>query len=259
MTIILALFVFAFGAAIGSFLNATVWRLRTGENFVTGRSHCPKCFHKLSAFDLVPILSYLFLRGRCRYCHTGIAWQYVLVEGAVGALFLAAAGSLAPADYAWSTDLLLSLLFHWFVIAGMTVVFLYDLRYMLILRKVTVPLTALAFLGSLGLGMGLVELIVGAAVGFGFFWLQMVFSKGRWIGGGDLHLGLLMGVILGWPRIALALWLAYVVGAVVALALMWRGRHGWKSQLPFGTFLAAATVASLLFGERLLGWYFGWL
>lgn len=257
MTFVLATFIFFFGASIGSFLNAVVWRLRTGESFVLSRSYCPKCRCTLSALDLVPVFSWLFLRGRCRRCRAGISAQYLLAELSVGALFLAAAAAAAPCGFAWTSDTLAVLLFQWLVIAGMTVVFIYDLRYMLILRSVTWPLVAVGLVGNLMLGVSWSSLLLGAAVGFGFFWLQMVLSKGRWIGGGDLHMGLVMGLILGWPKVGLALWLAYVVGALMAGVLLLRGRHGWKSQIPFGTFLAAATVFTVIYGDRIINWYLG--
>jgi prepilin signal peptidase PulO-like enzyme (type II secretory pathway) len=182
-----------------------------------------------------------------------------LAEIAVGAMFLLSAASLASAELVWTPDMLTELFFQWMVIAGMTVVFIYDLRYMLILRSVTWPLVVIGLVGSLLMGVSWISLAIGALVGFGFFWLQMVFSKGRWIGGGDLHLGLVMGLVLGWPKVALALWLAYVVGALLAGLLLLRGKHGWKSQIPFGTFLAASTVFTMIYGERIINWYFGFL
>ncbi len=261
MELVLLTFIFVLGACIGSFVNAVVWRLRTGEDFVASRSYCVKCRHILAPLDLIPILSYLGLRGRCRYCEARFSIQYLLAEIAVGTMFVLAALSIAPHDLMayWSGQDLARLVFYWIMIAGLTLVFIYDLRYMLILRRVTVPFTVIAVLGNLLLGADPLSLVIGAVVGFGFFWLQMVLSKGRWIGGGDLHLGLLMGVLLGWPLVGIALWLAYVVGAVIAVLIMARGKAGWKTQIPFGTFLSVAAIFTMLFGERLLNWYMGLL
>lgn len=255
MSIFLAIFVLIFGLVIGSFLNAVIWRLRTREGFVRGRSYCPRCGHQLAAWDLVPLCSFIWLKGRCRYCRQAISWQYPVVEAAVGVLFLLFAWRVAPPGNLWHGPDIMSLLLAWFLVAVMTIVFVYDLRYMLILRSVTLPAAALAFLANLALGRSLTDLLIGCLLGYGFFWLQHVVSRGRWIGGGDMQLGLLMGAALGWPLIAVALWLAYVVGALYAGVMLLLRRSGWKSQIPFGTFLSAATLATLLIGTKLLSWY----
>jgi prepilin signal peptidase PulO-like enzyme (type II secretory pathway) len=257
MDAVLQAFIFAFGAVIGSFVNAVLWRLRTGESFVTGRSYCPHCRHALSALDLIPALSYLLLKGKCRYCRKGIHPQYLIVELVMGVLFLLAArgqgfGFGGPLPF-------MRVLFAWAVIAVMVIVFVYDLRYMLILRKVTLPSTVLAVLAGLALGKGVWGLVAAMAVGAGFFYAQFLLSKGRWIGGGDIDLGLLMGAILGWPGIVVALMIAYVSGAFFGLALLATGRKTWQSQIPFGTFLSAATVVTLLWGDGIVRWYFGML
>jgi prepilin signal peptidase PulO-like enzyme (type II secretory pathway) len=257
MDMLFGAFVLVFGAVIGSFLNAVVWRLRTGQSFVRGRSACPHCGHGLGPGDLVPLLSFAFLRGRCRYCHGRISWQYPAAEAAVAAAFLAAAWRLAPPDGAWTTATLSGLLFAWGVIAVMTVVFIYDLKYMLILRSVTWPAAVLAVLANLALGMDWRTLAIGCIVGYGFFWLQFRFSDGRWIGGGDLDLGLLMGAILGWQKLLVAFWFAYVIGALYAVVTLAAGRRRWHSQIPFGTFLAVGTLVALLFGSDLIRRYFG--
>ncbi len=251
-------FVFVFGAIIGSFLNAVLWRLRTKESFIFGRSYCPHCRHELAAVDLVPIVSYLLLGGKCRYCKKTISPSYLAVELTMGALFLLAALSVLPAGIPVDLSLALPrLLLYWYLIGVFVLVFVFDLRYMMILRSVTLPAAALAALANLALGMNIFALILAAAVGCGFFYLQLVLSKGRWIGGGDVWLGLLMGAALGWPGVLVALFLAYVSGAVFGLALLAMRKKTLQSQLPFGTFLSAAAVLTLLYGERIVAWYLG--
>jgi prepilin signal peptidase PulO-like enzyme (type II secretory pathway) len=255
---ILAGFIFFFGTIVGSFLNAVLWRLRTGESFVLGRSYCIVCRHELAAKDLLPILSYLLLGGKCRYCRGRISPSYLLIELATGALFLLAAMRVLPEGAAAIGAFDLSrLLLAWYVIAILIIVFVFDLRYMLILRSVTLPATVLAGVANVVLGMGTHDMLFGAIVGAGIFYIQYAASKGRWIGGGDIYLGLFMGAALGWPRILAALFLAYVVGAAVGATLMLFKRASWKTQIPFGTFLAAAAIASLLYGESMLSWYVG--
>lgn len=253
---ILGIFVFVFGTIIGSFLNAVLWRLRTGEGFVFGRSYCPCCRHPLAARDLVPVLSYLMLRGKCRYCRKGIHPSYLAVELTMGSLFLAFAAPALSADAITGT-VLARLLLEWYFVSILVLVFVYDLRYMLIPRSVTFWASVAAGIGGVLLGANPISLAVGFLVGGGVFWLQYVLSKGKWIGGGDIHLGALMGLMLGWPKILVALFVAYVSGAAVGSALLLAKKTSWQSQVPFGTFLAAATVVALLWGDRILAWYLG--
>ncbi len=256
MTPIVSVFVFGFGTIIGSFLNAVLWRLRTGEGFVYGRSYCPCCRHPLAARDLVPVLSYLFLRGKCRYCRKGIHPSYLAVELVMGSLFVAFAAPLLSSG-AIGGMALARLLLQWYFAAILVLIFVYDLRYMLIPRSVTMWASAIAFIGGSLLGANPVALAVGFLVGGGVFWLQYVVSKGKWIGGGDIQLGALMGLMLGWPKILVALFLAYVSGAVVGSLLLAAKKTSWQSQVPFGTFLSAATLIALLWGDRMLVWYLG--
>ena len=257
MTLVSQAFIFGFGAVIGSFLNAVLWRLRTRESFIFGRSYCPHCRHELAAMDLVPIFSYILLGGRCRYCRKPICPSYLVIETFAGILFLLAALNLGGLSGEFDGLLLPRLLLDWYLIAVFMLVFVYDLRYMLILPSVTLSAAAVAFVGNAALGYGWFSLLSGAALTAGFFYLQLALSRGRWIGGCDVYLGLLMGAALGWQSALLALFLAYVSGAFVGVALIASGRKNLKSQLPFGTFLSAAAVVSLLYGERILAWYFG--
>lgn len=256
MTPIAAIAAFLFGTVIGSFLNAVLWRLRTGEGFVRGRSYCPCCRHQLAPQDLIPVMSYLLLRGKCRYCKAGIHPSYLAVElstGALFALFAAQAFGGGPLDGAALAGLLL----RWYFVAVLTIVFVYDLKYMLIPRSVTAWASVVAALAGVALGQRPAMLALGFIVGAGVFYLQYVLSKGRWIGGGDIHLGGLMGLMLSWPLVLVALFIAYVSGAAVGVAMLASKRTSWKGQIPFGTFLSAATVITLLWGDKMLSWYLG--
>lgn len=252
-------FIFAFGAIIGSFLNAVIFRLRTRESIAHGRSHCMRCRHALGVADLVPVLSWLMLRGRCRYCSEPISPQYVIVEAVTGLAFLVAAlrtwGDAASFDAVGLATVLL----HWAAIAALVIVFVYDLRYMLILRGVVLPAAVIAALANLWLGVPWTSVAIGVLVGGGFFLLQRVVSKGEWVGGGDVNLGWFMGALLGWPHVLVALFIAYVSGAAVGVALLAGKRAGWRSEIPFGTFLAAATFIAMLWGGDIVSWYLGFL
>lgn len=240
------LLVVLFGLITGSFLNAVIYRLRLGKSFLTGRSFCPECRHKLSAADLIPILSFIFLSGRCRYCGKKISWQYPLVE-----FFLAASFCLLYFIYGGS----LPFAFYVILTSFLALIFVYDLKYHLILDKVSLPALILAFIFSLILKMPVLEIIIGAGLGAAFFWLQYALSRGKWVGGGDIRLGGLMGAALGWQKLLAALFLAYISGSLVSLFLIIFRRKTMKSRLAFGPFLVAAAFACLLFGQALIDWY----
>ena len=256
MSTIVQVFVFGFGTIIGSFLNAVIWRLRTKESFIVGRSYCPHCRHELAAADLVPMFSYLLLGGRCRYCRKPISPSYIAVETAVGALFLLA-GLRWIGGPAASVAALPQVLLAWYLIAVMVVVFVFDLRYMMILPSVVLPAAAVAFAANLALGRSPLSLLLGVLIAAGFFYLQLTLSRGRWIGGGDVYLGVLLGAMLGWQLVLVALFLAYVSGAIAGIGLLAAKKKTMQSQLPFGTFLSAAAIVALLYGDKLILWYLG--
>jgi prepilin signal peptidase PulO-like enzyme (type II secretory pathway) len=251
----ISIIVFIFGLAVGSFLNVLIWRLHTGESILNGRSYCPKCKHVLGAKDLVPVFSFLFQKGKCRYCGKLIDWQYPLVELATAILFVAA--FLQISDFRFQ---ILELLKNWFVISVMVVVFVYDLKYTLILDKVIYPAAVVALLASplidgQGVRRGIATALVAAAIGGGFFLLQYALSKGKWIGGGDVKMGFLMGLILGIKGLLVALFFSYVLGALAGSILVAASKKTMKSAIPFGTFLAVGTLIAMFWGEEILRWY----
>ena len=252
------LFIFIFGACIGSFLNVVILRLHSGEKFIRGRSHCQNCGHVLSWLENIPLASFIFLHGRCKNCQTKISWQYPLVEFTAGILFI------IPLFFYPS---ILLILYSWAVISFLIIIFVYDFKYQLILDKIILPaiivvLFSQAFLLILknNFNYSLLTthyslLIFSAIIISSFFLAQYLISRGRWIGGGDIRLGFLMGLILGWPNCLVGLFLAYVLGLIVSLPLLIFGFKKMSSQIPFGTFLAAATLITLFFGSEILTWY----
>lgn len=258
--------IFVLGAVVGSFLNVVILRLKSGEKISGWRSHCPHCRHDLSPWDMIPIISFFLRRGQCRYCRKNISWQYPLVELAATLLFVCffwinlarfncinTWACLFPLADNW--QLIAALIRDWVFASVLLVIFVYDLRWYLILDRVTVPAMIFAVLANLIIGYSWVGLAVGALIGGGFFWLQYVISSGKWIGGGDLRLGALIGLMVGWPNVLAALFIAYLIGAVFALYLVAGGKKKMKSPLPFGTFLAIATVIVMIWGEVIVNWY----
>lgn len=264
--LLLLSFIFVFGLVIGSFLNCLIWRLRKKET-VLGRSYCPHCRHQLAWYDNVPVLSYALLAGKCRYCRKPISLQYPLVELVTGFLFLTAFVFEAQQVYAFDFVFIIRLLRDWFIVAVMVVIFIYDLRWYLILDKVTFPAMAVVVLFNLYLefvagssaSLSWRNWLISGIIGGSFFLLQFLATRGKGIGGGDLRLGLLMGLILGWQGLIVALFIAYFSGSIVGLSLIAVGKKQWGSKLPFGVFLAPATVIALFWGQPLWQWFARWL
>lgn len=220
-------------------------RVRLRESW-GGRSRCPHCRRVLETRDLIPLVSFLLLRGRCRWCRRRISLRYPLVELATAVAFL-----VLWLRFGWSWTLAVGAVLTLFLIA----LFVLDFEHQIVPDELSLPGAAVALAGSLGLGIPFSSLILGAILGAGFFGLQYALSRGRWVGDGDVRLGLLMGVALGFGRTVVALILAYLAGAVVSLALLAARRAKLQTRLPFGTFLTLATFVSFVWGSAIAGWY----
>ncbi|MFH0828942.1 MAG: prepilin peptidase [Candidatus Kerfeldbacteria bacterium] len=246
MTILITVLSFVFGTAIGSFCNVVIYRLHSGDSPLRGRSFCPSCKHTLEANDLVPILSFLMLRGKCRYCKARISLQYPLVELASGIITL-----LMVLQFGISVAALLGMILGAFLV----VIFVYDLKHELILDRVSIPAMAVAIAASLALHRTFTSVVLGGILGAGFFLLQYLISRGKWIGGGDIRLGAVLGLALGWPLILVSLVIAYLTGAIAAIVLIAAKKRSMSSMVPFGTFLSLAGVITFLWGSAILQWY----
>ncbi len=234
------------GLIIGSFLNCMAWRLYEGES-VNGRSHCRDCQAMIHWYDNIPLLSFILLRGKCRQCQATISIQYPAVEAVTAVLFMLAYW-LTPLDY-------IALARNWFLLSVFVVIFIMDARWYVIMDKVSLPAAAIALAFNLWLGYGWQWLLISATIGTGFFLIQYLVSRGRWIGSGDIRLGLLLGVALGWPNILAAIFLGYGLGAVFGVIALATGKKKWGSMVPLGTFLSLAGAITLLYGEKIVRWY----
>jgi leader peptidase (prepilin peptidase) / N-methyltransferase len=251
------IFIFIFGLIIGSFLNCLIWRLHKSESLMN-RSYCPKCRKQISWYDNIPVISFLILRGGCRHCHKPISYQYPAVELITGLLFIVAYyinyRLLLPADLS-NYQFIAQLLRDWFLISVMIVIFIYDLRWYLILDKVTLPACLIVFILNLILGINLWNLLISGIIGGSFFLIQFLISRGKWIGGGDIRLGLLMGLALGWPGVILAIIISYFLGSIIGIGLILSGKKQWSSEVPLGVFLTIGTVLALFWQTQILNWY----
>ncbi|MDN5346864.1 MAG: leader peptidase (prepilin peptidase) / N-methyltransferase [Clostridia bacterium] len=239
-------FFFLLGLFIGSFLNVVIYRLPRGETVVSGRSRCPACGRVLAWYDLFPVLSYLVLRGRCRYCGAQISPRYLIVELLTGAVFAALFYRLGP------TPALAKYLFLGAVLIAAAFI---DLEHYLIPdRLVLAGLAGAVILGFAARDLEIWSALAGFAAGAGFLSVVAVISKGG-MGGGDVKLAAVAGLFLGWPLAALALFLAVVAGGLAAAVFLFLGIKGRKDPVPFAPFIAAGTLAAILWGAHIIDWY----
>jgi prepilin signal peptidase PulO-like enzyme (type II secretory pathway) len=246
------LIIFFVGLCFGSFLNALVWRTWQNIRITHGRSMCPACHRQLAWYDNIPFFSFLMLGGLCRVCKNKISWQYPVVELSVGFLFVLIAWMHGTAI----TFITPEVVRDWALLLILSFIFLYDLNYGEILDSSTIPAAIVLFLFSWSMGWQTwPDMVKGILVGAGFFGLQYFLSKGKWVGGGDIRLGLLIGVVVGWPNIIFALGLAYVLGAIWGVMLMAMNKKDLKSEMPFGTYLAVATFITMICGDVVVNWY----
>ena len=257
--LIVAVLVFMFGACLGSFANVLILRLPE-EQRIGGRSHCMHCKHQLAALDLVPIFSYLFLRGRCRYCGHKISPRYAIIETISGLLVLGAFFRFIPIDPVQLAKFIRAV----FILMVLVVVFTVDLEHYLILDAIVFPsaiivlfldfvvdfATHASLFNSLTFN-GLISVLVLLA----FFGAIYFLSGGRWLGFGDVKFSLFLGLATPHPYIGVNIFLSFLIGSYVGLMLLLFGGKNMKSQIPFGTFLAASTAITLFFGPQLVNAY----
>ena len=261
MEILIFFPIFVFGLIFGSFLNCLIYRLEKGEGFLVGRSYCPNCKHILSWQDLIPIFSFIFLKGKCRYCSQKISLQYPLVELSTVILFL------FSSIFSTAVHSIEEVVFWWIISCFLIIIFVYDLKHYLIPDQVIYPAIAIAFLYRLfgilnfghwnlfGILRPLINPLFSAIFASAFFLLIVLVSRGHWMGFGDVKLAFFMGLFLGFPKIFGALFLAFFIGAIVGLILISLGKKTLKSEIPFGPFLVTGTFLSIFFGEKIIDWY----
>ncbi len=264
------------GLCLGSFVNALVWRLHEQEtetdkkkpnkkylkdlSISTGRSMCPDCHHTLGVHDLLPVVSWLSVGGKCRYCRRPISWQYPVVELATAGLFiaswlwwpLAVSGLQAVVFGAW---LLL--------VTGLMALTVYDIKWMLLPDRIVYPLGAIALIMAVASvanhqnsTQAIINELLAVVIGGGLFYVLYQVSNGKWIGGGDVKLGWLLGLVVGTPAQAmLFIFIAAVLGTGLALPLLVSGKLRNNSVIPFGPLLISGAIISVLFGGSILAWY----
>lgn len=245
----------AIGALIGSFLNVCIFRLPRGESIAWPGSHCPACSHPIECYDNIPLVSYLWLGGRCRSCRALISLRYPLVEATNALGYLAIFWSFGPG---W-TSVLYALLFSALVVVTGT-----DLTHKIIPNVITLPGLAIGLLGAATvLPVGFINALLGVAIGGGILWLlawlsPYLFGK-EGMGGGDIKLVAMVGSFLGWKPALLTIMIGSFAGSVIGISLIALRFMKRDDYIPFGPFLVLGALLSLFFTQSLLDWYQGLL
>lgn len=242
--IIFGIVIFLFGIVIGSFLNVCIYRIPAGESLSKKRSHCMSCGYQLRWFDLVPLFSYLFLRGKCRKCKEHISAQYPIVEFVNGVLYV-----LVFVINGWSIDSAIYCL----LTSALLVLSVIDFRTYEIPFGINLFILALGLV-HLGLHLGdWVTYVIGSVAVSGFLQILYWVSGGRAIGGGDVKLMWAAGLLIGWKLSILALFLGCILGSVIHIIRMKVSGEGHV--LAMGPYLAVGIFISVLWGEPFINWY----
>lgn len=249
---------FIVGLFLGSFLLVVIERFARGESFVKGRSKCEYCDHDLSWYDLLPILSFVFLRGRCRYCNKKLSLTYPLFELGTGIFMLFSVSQLIdPALFIFSFEQIFLYAFLLYLLCACILIFFIDLKMGIIPFFIVIPLIAILLIKNIVFPMTSAPYFLLSGLG-GFLFLFSIFlvTKGRGMGFGDCVLALLMGLLLGFPYIVTAFYTAFLTGAFVSLILIiWKKKKLRNSTIPFGPFLIFGTYLTLLYGPVITSYF----
>ncbi|GMX58988.1 MAG: A24 family peptidase [Candidatus Microsyncoccus archaeolyticus] len=260
-------FIFILGTIAGSFINCFIYRISQKET-ILGSSYCPKCKHKLGVFDLIPLISFAWLRATCRYCKEKISWQYPIVEILIGFLFVfiyyVTGFDLLTNDF--TNIKFFELIFRFILATLLMSAFLYDLKHYIIPDRITfsgIGLTFIWIIVAFLNGYYTEHQILGfvfSAMGSAFFiFLIWFFSQGKAMGFGDVKLIFLLGLFLGWPLIIPSIFISFFIGATTGILLILLRKKQMKSEVPFGPFLILGTYIGLGWGQDILSWYLSFM
>ena len=262
MELFLVFTIFVFGLIFGSFLNCLIWRLKTNES-LWGRSYCPKCRNQISWYDNIPLLSFIILKARCRSCKKKISWQYPLLELGFAFIFSALFFFIAK-DFnlleLLGKEFLILFLRDFLFIFILAIVFVYDYNWQEVPMIIVWPGIVLMIFFSWLLGASFLTVLIASALTSAFFLLQYLLTRGRGLGEGDIWLGALLGArFVNTQEIFLTIFATYIIGALVAIFLLARGKKKIKSKVPLGPFLVIGALISLFFAKEIIAWYFSLL
>jgi len=239
------LFVFLIGLSIGSFLGVIVFRLDKKSGILTGRSECFNCLKQIKWYDLFPILSYVFLKGRCRNCKSIISPTYLLLELTTALCFLL--------FYIFHQPIFgVEYFFYLLIVTSFVVLIFFDYLYLLLPDKIIIPIVFIIFLFNYFFRRPeFVSLLLSALVLSGIFAIIHVVSKGEWVGLGDAKILFLIGLVLGYPLGFISLLFSVWTAALTGIGLMMFGKANRKTALPFGSFLAGVSIIIIIFQNEI--------
>lgn len=254
-TYLIEIFIFSFGLCIGSFLNVCIYRLPISKSIVHPRSMCSNCGTLIAAYDNIPILSYLWLKGHCRHCRIKISPRYPMVE--------LLSGLFALGTYL-KFGLTVEALIYYLFFAALIVVTFIDLDHRIIPDIITLPGIPICFVAGFALPtITYIDALLGILVGGGSLflvaWAYSLITKKEGMGGGDIKLLAMLGAIVGWKGVLFTIFVASLAGTLAGLAVMLQSRKGLKLAVPFGPFLSIGSITYIFFGTPLIVWYFNLL
>jgi len=251
---ITGLIIFTIGLVIGSFSNVCIYRLPRNESLIFPGSHCPKCYKPIKYYDNIPLVSYLILKGKCRYCQEKISGQYPLVEFLTSFIYLILFLSYG---LQWRTFV------YMLLCSALIIITFIDLKEKIIPDVISLPFIALGFILSFFLkNISTTDSLLGILTGGGSLLLiavvgSFIFKKEA-MGGGDIKLAAMIGAFLGWQFTILSLFLGFFFGSIIGVIILIKnkGNKEQNDSVPFGPFIALGTIIALFFGEVIINWYF---
>jgi len=244
----MSIIIIILGLIIGSFLNVVIYRLPLKKSIIFPSSHCPNCETKLKYYDLIPVFSFIFSKGRCRYCEEKIPIQYPIVELLTGLLFL-----LAFLNYGLASEFIIFII----LISSLIVVSFIDIKYQIIPNEITFSFIPFGLIFSLVFNhISFVNSLLGLVIPAGLLLLiAFIYKKGMGIG--DVKLIGMIGVFIGWQYALISIFIGALFGSIYGIYMMVSGKMTRETRIPFGPFISLGAVIMILYGDVLLNWYIG--
>jgi leader peptidase (prepilin peptidase)/N-methyltransferase len=248
---LLYMFIFFTGLCVGSFLNVCIYRIPAHKSIVYPGSACPSCNTYIKFYDNIPILGYVMVKGRCRYCGNPISIRYPLVE------FL---GGLLVLSMVFKFGITFSMLTYFIFAAALIIITFIDIDYQIIPNEISLP----GIIIGLGLSFVIptltpIESLLGIIIGGGSLWLvatfYMLITRREGMGFGDVKLLGMIGAFVGWKGVLVTIFAASAIGTIIGVAAMLKNRKDMKMAIPFGPFLSIGAIIYLFFGDTLIDWY----